>query len=259
MTDRAAERAAARARMTSPPLPAAFRWAVVGAVLVAAGLRAAFGALDPSVFLQAVFSLMGLLIAAPSFRGGTRGGVVAQRLRIAALSVLAVTLLLSPFVTVPALAPLILAFMVLMWAYMARQFGCFVWIVLLALLVPIAGWGVYAMRGELERDAWLRSTADDIASVTLRSPDGTRTVTLTSPEQRSAFASLLSRATPLYPNHEGITDAWTVTLTLRDRRTQSLLLGHGSRSRRPLWLEAGPAHDFAVSEDYDTVVARLTR
>ena len=261
MTDGTAaeQRAAARAKMTSPPLHPAVRWGFVAVVLVAIGLRALTGVLDPSVFLQAVLSMMGLVFSRKSFRGGTRGGQTAQHLRLAGLAVLAVTLLLSPYLTVPALAPFIAAFMVLTMAYMTRQFGCFVWMLQLVLLVPVTAWGVYAIRAELARDAWLHSTADDIRSVTLRSPDGARTSTLVSREQRAAFASVLQRAVPLYPNHEGIAETWTVTLVLRDGHTETLWLGHGTRGRSPVWLEAGPAHDFAVNEDFDAVIARLTR
>jgi hypothetical protein len=247
------------ARLASPPLHPAVRWGFVVVVLVAAGLRLVTMQLDPGLFLQAVLSFMGLVIASRRFRGDTRGKAMAQPLRVAGLAADSAALLLSPFFSVPAIAPFVAAFMVLMFAYMATQFGCFLRFVLLVLLAPIAVWAVIAIRSDLSRQALLHPSTDQIASATLRSPDGARTVELESPAELQELASLLDRAAPLYPNHEGLTEAWSVQINLRDRTTVNLLIGHGTRSRAPTWIELGPAHDYAVDEDYDTTIRRLVR
>jgi hypothetical protein len=243
---------------TLPRLPIAFRIVVVLAIGAGFAIRVSTKQWDPSVFLQFVFSVFGLAFTARGRADETAKPVDRTLQGLVALTVVIVctVIVASSKLTVPTIAPMVISVIALAWAMLLRQFRTVFFVVPLVLLVPLAVWQVVAIREGGERNRFLHVAPEDLARVEMQSPDGSRRVVLDEAQRRS-LASVLGRAVPHYPNHEGIRDAWHVRMTLRDGSSRELLIGHGSRSLSYAWIEFGAANDFAVGETLESIVARL--
>lgn len=241
---------------TQRALPAFFRWLVLASAAAGLALRAHSHQWDPSLFLQLVFVGLGLGFAALRVRAD-RDDAVLRAIAGANVAVICVVIVTSGRLTVPTIAPFAVIVIALGWAMLLRQFRTRLFVVPLIIVGPLLFWGWHSLHQGRVRDALLHVRATDLARVEMRSPDGSRTEVLASDAQRANVSALLASAMPLYPNHEGIADAWQMRLVMRDGTTRDLWLGHGSRSRSHAWLQLDEVNEFELPQRLEDVLVRL--
>lgn len=211
----------------------ASKLALTAALFAAAmALRARNHRLDEGggVFAQAVFSLwfLGALawkVKTPEQRRG---------LPIAVALIAGVVLSLSWLRVVMAF-PFIVAAMVVFLAVVATErFGRrSLWLLVLLAPLGLPARGSIAQHRRLHRVEHI--DAAELARASLASPDG-RVFVLEEQADLESVAALLRSMSPRDHDHEGITDAWTGTLELRDGTKEPWQLGQGSRYKGSLWV-----------------------
>jgi hypothetical protein len=241
----------------APALGAPYRWLVVIASVLGFFLRARTHHWDPSLFIQLVFIGFGLGLTSRRLVGDPNERAVLTRMRAVAVVLVAMVIAVSGVLTVVAFAPLVVFLIVLIGSWVLAHTVRWMVVVPIVFALPIGVWAVYAIRAEHDRDRILHLAPADLLRFEMRAPDGSRSVVLSDERDRVDFVGLLARSLPLYPNHEGIDEAWTVRLVLRDGTARSLRLGHGSHSRSSTWIEIDQASDFLAPDRFQDVIDRF--
>jgi hypothetical protein len=204
------------------------------------------------VLTQVVSSLWFLMQLALRPRSQpARGGV-----SISAAATVGVTLLLS-WVSTGLVIPLLVAVTLLFVVSLrSEKVGrrAFRWLVL---LVPLAIWGVRSVRMYRRVQRIEHVEAADLARVTLTSPEG-RAFVIEDPFNLRNVAILLTRMRPFDRNHEGMVDAWTGLLELRDGTREPWQLGRSSREPGVFWVAIEDL-DYWAPFDFPATIDELTR
>jgi hypothetical protein len=230
-------------------------FAMTIAAVTSAAVRLLRGNIDAGVLVQLVLSFVAVIAAGVPFADD--GPRVTRAIRSLSLCAFAIALLAAPYARIQLFAPFLAATLLVFGAWVGyerfgrRMLGS------LALLVPIGVWAAFAVRTSLEHRRVGHLGPEDVASVNLVAPDGTKKE-LRGAGEVARVTTRFARMQAWHPKDDAMKEIWKGEMTLANGTREPIAIGHSDHGRATTWIVIG-GRDYYVDDPYDDVTTELLR